>query len=131
MPDAALPRTLDVAERDGPGGRVVLRGAGEDSGELIVIAGYAGAKLPERLTGARLEPDAAAGRWRLTASEGRFEFGARAVDRFRLRPALYEPLHRSFALSTGDRVAVRVLLCLLRLPGGARLMRRWHARRAA
>jgi hypothetical protein len=38
-------------------------------------------------------------------------------------------LHRAFALSRADRLAVRVLLGLLRLPGGSRLLRLWHSRR--
>ena len=47
------------------------------------------------------------------------------------RPDLYADLHRPFALGRGERLAVRVLLALLRLPGGAGLLRRWHARRGA
>ena len=46
------------------------------------------------------------------------------------RPDLYEKLHRPFALGAGDRLAARALLALLRLPGGARLLRAWHARRS-
>jgi len=38
-------------------------------------------------------------------------------------------MHRTFALRTSDRIAVRILLWLLRLPGGARLLRRWHVKR--
>lgn len=47
------------------------------------------------------------------------------------RPDLYAEMHRPFALGRGERLAARVLLALLRLPGGAGLLRRWHARRAA
>jgi hypothetical protein len=47
------------------------------------------------------------------------------------RPELYERLHRPFALGRGERLAARVLLALLRLPGGAGLLRRWHARRSS
>ena len=47
------------------------------------------------------------------------------------RPDLYLQLHRPFALGRGERLAARVLLALLRLPGGARLLRRWHASRSA
>jgi hypothetical protein len=46
------------------------------------------------------------------------------------RPDLYRELLRAFALRTGDRLAARILLALLRLPGGARLLRAWHARRS-
>ena len=47
------------------------------------------------------------------------------------RPELYAELHRPFALGLGERLAARVLLALLRLPGGAGLLRRWHANRGA
>jgi hypothetical protein len=47
------------------------------------------------------------------------------------RPDLFQELHQPFALSRGERLAVRVLLLLLRLPGGAVLLRRWHAGRTA
>jgi hypothetical protein len=45
------------------------------------------------------------------------------------RPGLYAALHQPFALGRGERMAARVLLALLRLPGGAGLLLRWHARR--
>jgi hypothetical protein len=57
--------------------------------------------------------------------------GARATDRIALRPSLFAPLHRSFALGAGERIAARALLALLRLPAGPRLLRAWHARRSA
>lgn len=57
--------------------------------------------------------------------------GARAVDHVALRPSLFRELHRPFALGAGERLAARGLLALLRLPGGARLLRAWHARRGA
>jgi hypothetical protein len=57
--------------------------------------------------------------------------GARAIDHVALRPSLFHALHRPFALGAGERIAVRGLLALLRLPGGARLLRAWHARRSA
>ena len=47
------------------------------------------------------------------------------------RPDLYAELHRPFALGRGERLAARLLLALLRLPGGAGLLRRWHANRGA
>lgn len=55
--------------------------------------------------------------------------GAHGVDRIEMRPSLFDELHRPFALGTGERVAARCLLALLRLPGGAKLLRAWHARR--
>jgi hypothetical protein len=57
--------------------------------------------------------------------------GARTVDHVALRPSLFHELHRPFALGAGERIAMRGLLVLLRLPGGARLLRAWHARRGA
>jgi hypothetical protein len=119
-----------VAENGGPGGRVVLRHQADDATHLIVISGFHGPELPARLTNPAIEPaSAAAGEWRLSSAEGEFHFRARTVEQLTERPALFTPLHRSFALSGTDRVAVRVLLWLLRLPGGARLLRHWHARR--
>ena len=56
--------------------------------------------------------------------------GGAVVDRIETRPSLFAELHRPFALGAGDRIAARALLALLRLPGGARLLRRWHARRS-
>jgi hypothetical protein len=47
------------------------------------------------------------------------------------RPDLFDELHRPFALGRGERLVARLLLALLRLPGGAGLLRRWHAGRAA
>ena len=47
------------------------------------------------------------------------------------RPGLFATLHRPFELGRGERIAARVLLALLRLPGGASLLLRWHARRGA
>ena len=57
--------------------------------------------------------------------------GAQAVDRIELRPSLFDDLHRPFELGAGERLAARCLLALLRLPGGAKLLRAWHARRSA
>ena len=47
------------------------------------------------------------------------------------RPGLFATLHQPFKLGRGERIAARVLLALLRLPGGAGLLLRWHARRGA
>jgi hypothetical protein len=57
--------------------------------------------------------------------------GARATDRISVRPSLFAELHRPFALRPGERFAARCLLALLRLPGGPRLLRAWHARRGS
>jgi hypothetical protein len=55
----------------------------------------------------------------------------RVVERIEMRPSLFAGLHRPFALGAGERLAARALLALLRLPGGAKLLRGWHARRGA
>jgi hypothetical protein len=97
------------------------------------IARYQGPPLPAVLTDPLVEVLSDSGPalrgWRISSAEGRFEFRALAVEQIEEWPGLYEPLHRAFRLSTADRLAVRTLLWLLRLPGGAALLRRWHARR--
>src|SRR5512134_770555 len=123
-------RMFRVVERGGPAGRLVLRCQARDSVHWLVISGFEGPELPVQVTDPAIEPAAdSAGAWQLRCAEGEFQFRARAVDRLVTRPALFAPLHQSFALSGTDRLAVRVLLWLLRLPGGARLLRHWHARR--
>lgn len=57
--------------------------------------------------------------------------GMHGEDRIEMRPSLFDALHRPFALGAGERIAARCLLALLRLPGGAKLLRAWHARRSA
>jgi hypothetical protein len=53
----------------------------------------------------------------------------RTIERIEMRPSLFAELHRPFALRAGEKLAARCLLALLRLPGGAKLLRAWHARR--
>jgi len=109
---------------------MVLRRQARDAVHWLVISGFQGPELPAALTDPAIEPAAdTAGAWYLRCAEGEFQFRARAIDRLATRPALFTPMHRPFALSGADRIAVRVLLWLLRLPGGARLLRHWHARR--
>jgi hypothetical protein len=132
VPASSAARVFRILDR-GPAGRLVLRADAEDRGYYLVIARYEGPDLPALLTNPVIEAVDGTGQsqpaWRLTSVEGRFEFRAQAVDRLEERPALYEPLHQPFVLRGVDRAAVRVLLWLLRLPGGARLLRSWHARR--
>lgn len=114
-------------------GPLRFRSDAGDRRRTLVIARYEGPQLPATLTGPAIERVGAASRmpqdWRLTSAEGRYDFRALAVEQLDECPSLYEPLHRSFRLSGPDRLAVRVLLWLLRLPGGAALLRRWHAHR--
>ncbi len=124
MSNAAAAPVYRIASR-GPADRLVIRGATPDGGELLVIAGYRGPTLPEILTKPNLSMPSA-GKWRLSAVEGAFDFEASGVDRIALRPALLKPLHARFALSRTDRMAVRVLLRMLRFPGGTRILRWWQ-----
>ena len=114
-------------------GPLRFRNDAGDRRRFIDIARYQGPALPAALTDPVVEalrdPDRAPRSWRISCAEGRFEFRALAVEQLEECPALYEPLHRPFRLGTSDRLAVRVLLWLLRLPGGAGLLRRWHAHR--
>ncbi len=130
MNEQAEARAFHVVERGGPAGRLVLRRQARDAVHWLVISEFQGLDLPAQLTDPAIESaSGAAGVWHLRCVECEFQFRARAVDRLATRPALFAPLHRSFALSGTDRLAVRILLWLLRLPGGARLLRHWHARR--
>jgi hypothetical protein len=119
-----------VTERAGPGDRVILRQDLAGGVGIWTISGFRGTPWPEVLTDPQFSPlDAADSSWRLTAAEGVFDFFARGVAFHEERPVLFETLHRPFALKATDRLALRALLWLLRLPGGARLLHRWHAQR--
>jgi hypothetical protein len=130
MNEPAEAQAFRVVERGGPGGRLVLRRPAHDAVHWLVISGFQGTEWPAQVTDPAIEhASGGAGIWHLRCAEGAFDFRARAVDRLVTQPALFTPLHRPFALNGSDRLAVRVLLWLLRLPGGARLLRHWHARR--
>lgn len=129
MPGDAA-NTLQVVERAGPAGRVALRARSGERAELWVFGRYRGSELPATLRQARLV-DRGGNRYRITADEGDFDFEADAVDRIAERAPLFSALHRPFALAAKERLAARALLALLRLPGGARLLRLWHAGRSA
>lgn len=130
MSESGGDQVFRIVERFGPAGRLVLKQEASDTVRCIVIAAFRGPELPSRLTNPIVEPASGSmGAWRLTCAEGEFHFQARAVDRLSEHPELFAPMHRPFELSGTDRVAVRMLLWLLRLPGGAHWLRRWHARR--
>lgn len=98
----------------------------------FVISGYRGTPLPGVVTDPQLSLRDAAGspsRWSLACSEGTFDFEARTVERQEPRPGLFDALLATHALRPRDRFAARCLLKLLRWPGGAALLRSWHARR--
>ena len=117
----------------GPDDRLWLRSVGRDRIRHVAISRFQGPSIPDAVSNAVLEHRDQIGSdsWRLSCDQGSFDFGAQAVEQIETRPALYARLHRPFALSLADRLAVRCLLALLRLPGGAKLLRRWHARRSA
>jgi hypothetical protein len=126
--DPAVP-IFSLVERDGPCGRRVLRSEAGGNVQFIVIAGFRGPALPERVTRPEIRGGGAGHGWRLSAAEGVFDFQARAVDRIDCHVALYAPLHAQFALSVTDRVAMRLLLRALGLPGGARILCWWQSLR--
>ncbi|HEX9707044.1 MAG TPA: hypothetical protein VGA24_05335 [Steroidobacteraceae bacterium] len=133
MPGSNALQVFRVVERESAGNRLWMRGEGDDRVIHFAVAGFRGPPFPETITKPVLERRDAAGEqsWRLSCDQGRFDFEAQAVERIETRPALYATLHRPFELSTTDRMAVRLLLALLRLPGGPKLLRLWHARRSA
>lgn len=98
----------------------------------VVLSGYRGAELPESLSDVRLqaeEGDQPPRRWRMSAREGTFEFRANSVEDQASRAGAFDALLSPYALGPRDRRMVRLLLGLLRLPGGAWLLRAWHASR--
>jgi hypothetical protein len=128
MPETDPPR-YRLVERADSGRRVQWLAGDATCSAVIVAAGYRGADPPAVLTGPRVE-SRGGGAWKIASREGAFEFSARAVDTIEMRPGLFGALHRPFALSARERLAARCLLALLRLPGGARLLRNWHAKRS-
>ena len=132
MPGIDQPRVYRVESHRGAG-RLRFRNESGDRRRFLDISGLHGLVLPAVLTDPVVEslgePDRSLRGWRIRSIEGNFEFQALAVQMNEECPALYEPLHRPFSLGALDRLAVKVLLWLLRLPGGATLLRRWHAHR--
>jgi hypothetical protein len=125
--DAAT--SFRLVDGAGPAQRAVLRADAPGCSEILVLGGYQGPALPAEIRSPKVEPRTGGG-FRIISEQGVLDFDARAVDQIEMRPALFDALHRPFALGAGDRLAIRVLLALLRLPGGAKLLRLWHARRS-
>lgn len=101
-------------------------------GQQVAVSGYRGPVLPPLIHDPRLQEtgEPADGHsWCISCGEGEFRFSARSVEHHEPLPRLFDPLLDGFALRARDRTVVRVLLRLLRLPGGAWLMRAWHASR--
>ena len=68
-------------------------------------------------------------RWRLEVAGASHHVEARALRIHEARPLLFSSSLQRFALSAHERRVGLVLVRLLRLPGAARLLRWWHARR--
>ena len=113
----------------GPAQRAVLRTEAPGRSEILVLAGYHGPAIPAAIGNPQVESRADGG-FRITSDQGTLDFDARAIDRIEMRPSLFEELHRPYALGVADRLVARCLLALLRLPGGAKLLRLWHAGRS-
>jgi hypothetical protein len=133
MPGTNTSEEFRAVERTCAASRLWLRSRGGDRIAHIAASAYQGPSLPDTVTHPILVRREGAGprAWQLRCDQGQFDFESGAVERIEARPTLYASLHRPFALSTTDRMAARLLLALLRLPGGARLLRRWHASRSA
>lgn len=119
-----------LVERSGPGQRVQWRASAGIDSAAIVASGFGRAVPPATLADPQLK-FRGAGAWSIAAGDSSFEFEARAVDAVEMRPSLFAGLHQPFALAARERFAARCLLALLRWPGGARLLRNWHAKRSA
>ncbi len=116
------------ARRDGAAGLVLLSGRPG----RIIITGFSGTSLPDVVTDLRLTQcgaGAAVSSWNLACAEGAFAFEARAVEQQEPRPQLFDALLAPHALKPRERLTARCLLWLMRWPGGAGLLRAWHARR--
>lgn len=104
--------------------------AADGGGRWIDVAGWLAGDLPERLEDpCFVPPEGDDRRWRLTQGDVASEFVAAGVVLFEPAPMILEALVAPFALKDSERRMARVLLALLRLPGGPRLLRAWHARR--
>ena len=111
-------------------GVLLLLPAGEvTAGPRWILSAHAGDPLPATIHDPRLERLGDPGRWRLACREGRFEFTARALEVQEALPGFFDDMLAPYALRSRDRRVVRWLLRLVRLPGGARFLRTWHARR--
>jgi hypothetical protein len=115
--------------RTGAGARVLLPAAEAPAAPCWTLSAYAGDPLPATIHDPRLERLDSPGRWRLACREGSFEFTARAVEVQEALPGLFDEMLAPYALRSRDKRVVRWLLRLVRLPGGAKLLRTWQARR--
>jgi len=115
--------------RTGTGALLFLPAGQNRAAPRWILSGCAGDPLPATIHDPRLERLDSPGRWRLACREGSFEFTARAVEVQEALPGLFDEMLAPYALRSRDKRVVRWLLRLVRLPGGARLLRSWQARR--
>ena len=131
MPSVVLDGTVNVTCTAEDPSTVALESQAS-AGLRVLVSGFRGTPLPPVLHDPQLQPDpglADRGDWRVSCREGEFRFSARGVEHHEALPGFFDPMLAGYALRSRDRVVVRVLLRLLRLPGGAWLMRAWHASR--
>jgi hypothetical protein len=116
-------------EKTGTGTLVILPATAPAGGLRLTLAAYMGEPLPGEIHDPGLEWLVVPGCWRLTCREGSYEFTATGVEMHRALPGLFDDMLALHALRARDRTIMRCLLRLLGLPGGAGLLRAWHARR--
>lgn len=115
-----------------PGRTLVLVPDEGTAAETYVFADCDAGELPDHLHGLLVEEAGSEGepsRWQIACVEGRFGIAARGLEVLAGKPQLFDELLAPFRLRERDRKVVRWLLGLLRLPGGAWLLRAWHTRR--
>lgn len=96
----------------------------------ISLHGYRGNALPGRLTDPVIEMLSHAGRlYRLTAGGVRIEFQARSVLAHEPAGSVLAPVLQPFALRPRQRLAVTLVLRLLRFRFGGALLAAWHSSR--
>ena len=109
----------------------VVRYVGEGGLELR-LEGVSGVELPsvaDSLSVAELADEGPAPiRLRVGAAE--FQLVPRSWRVHEAQPQFFQSALAGFGPSAGEARALKWLLRLLRLPGGARLLSRWHARRS-
>ena len=84
-----------VTNRAGPGKRVTLREETQDGSIYIVISGFRGSPLPDTVSNPQIDSRDGLGSWRMTVSQGTFDFEANAVDEIEARPSLFGSLHQA------------------------------------
>lgn len=118
-----------VDRRASPADLIVLEPE-EAAAPCISLHGFHGNAPPGRLTDPVIETLSHAGRlYRLTAGDTRIEFQARSVLAHAPAGPVLAPLARPFALRPRERLAVKLLLRLLRFPFGGALLAAWHSSR--